>query len=85
MDDFFKSVASVRSVQRTHGRLAALHNVKHNHVLDENCHGFQYEGHKQVHVDVVSCAVQLPVKQATKKKADIDLNDFGRSNMHKFS
>lgn len=65
---FFKSVASIRSVQRTHGRLAAvsLHNVKHNHVLDENRHSFQYERHKQVHVDVVSCAVQLPVK---KKKS----------------
>lgn len=43
--------------------IVCLPDVIQNHVLDENSHSFQYERHKQVHVDVVPCAVQLPVKE----------------------
>lgn len=51
------------SVQRTHRWLAivCLPDIIQNHILDENRHSFQYERQKQMHVDVVSRAVQLPV------------------------
>lgn len=52
------------SVRRTHRWLAIvrLADVIQNHILDENSHGFQYERHKQMHVDVVSRAVEFSVK-----------------------
>lgn len=40
-----------------------LPDIIQDHILDENSYGFQYKRHKQMHVDVVSCAVQLPVKE----------------------
>ena len=39
-----------------------------NHILDEYRRGFQYERHKQVHVDVVSRAVQLPAERASSNR-----------------
>lgn len=59
---------------RTHRRLAIVHlpDIIQNHVLDENCHGFEYERHKQMHVDVVSRAVQLPVK-ADEQNVDLKM------------
>ncbi len=51
-------------MQATYWWLAifCLPDVIQNHVLDENCHRFQYKSHKQMHVDVVSRAVQLPAR-----------------------
>lgn len=38
-----------------------LKDVIQNQVFHKDCYGLQDEGHKQVHVDVVSRAVQFPV------------------------
>ena len=67
-----------QSIQATHRWLAmvCLPDAVQKHVLDENSHSFQYERHKQIHVDVVSCAVQLPViedKSSVRRR---------KSNMH---
>lgn len=70
---------SQERVQRTHRWLAivCLPDLIQNHVLYENSHSFKYKRHKQMHVDVVSCAVQLSVKET--KYMDfflISLNKF---------
>lgn len=46
----------------THRSLAifCFTNVVQDHILNENSHRFKDEGHKQMNVNVVSGAVQLP-------------------------
>lgn len=53
--------------QRTHWCLAVvrLADVIQNHIFDENSHSFQYERHEQIHMDVVSCTVELPENKIT--------------------
>ena len=48
---------------RAWGAVVHLPDLIENHILDENSNGLQDEWHKQMHVDVVPCAVKLPGKK----------------------